>query len=281
MEETGKISLTCGKCGKQFKCKAPLAPGNYSVVCINPDCQSKISFRYPANVQEQPPKPEPKYGLLEDGNYRFRCGNEACRMNVLVPAKAVKVGKNTVICPKCQTPHQFKIEPTEEDLLKCRTADCKGALKNPGRGDGVYSASCELCGQEYSMIVHEGKVVKVTMKTPPPPTPIKQDLMKLVVGHLIGKREYSLSKGSHWIGRQDNENSCDFPIKDKYASARSVRIDVNENGGNLVYKMTVERASNPVYHNSRELTVGDVVYLNYGDTLKLGKTLIKIQKRAK
>ena len=57
-----------------------------------------------------------------------------------------------------------------------------------------------------------------------------------------------------------------------------MRIDVNENGGKLIYRMTVERAMNPVYHNNSELTVGDIVYLTYGDTIKLGKTLIKVQK---
>ena len=102
--------------------------------------------------------------------------------------------------------------------------------------------------------------------------------MKLVLGNFLGKKEYILLKGTHYVGRLDDEKNSDFAIKDKYASKRSVRIDVNEDGGGLVYKLTIERATNPVYHNSRELTVGDVVYLTYGDTLKLGKTLIKVQK---
>lgn len=282
MAEVGKVFLTCPKCGKQFHCKAPSAPGNYSVTCINQECRAKVSFHYPMNSDteghQEAPKSELKFGLLENGNYRFRCENSTCHQSVLVPANMVKVGHNKATCPKCKTIHEFDIEPTEADLLKCQTTDCDFILSKPDRGDGIYSCVCEKCGQEYSLIVQNGKVVKVTMKTPKPIVTKKQSSMKLVLGRFLGKKEYILSKGIHYIGREDDVNNSDFAIKDKYASSRSVRIDVNENGGNIVYRLTVERAMNPVYHNSRELTVGDVVYLTYGDTLKLGKTLIKVQK---
>lgn len=128
------------------------------------------------------------------------------------------------------------------------------------------------------MIIQDGKVVKIAMKTSVSFAPKRQVQMKLVSGTFLAKKEYRLSKGTHYVGRQDELNGSDFSIKDKYASSRSVRIDVNENGGRLVYKMTVERAMNPVYHNNSELTVGDIVYLTYGDTIKLGKTLVKVQK---
>jgi hypothetical protein len=116
------------------------------------------------------------------------------------------------------------------------------------------------------------------MKTPLPPSPIKSVKMKLVLGRFLGRKEYELSKGTHYVGRLDSANNSDLAIKDKFASSKSLRIDVNENGGSLVYRMTVERAMNPVYHNNRELMVGDIVYLTYGDTLRLGKTLVKIEK---
>lgn len=279
MAEIEKISLKC-RCGHEFLCKAPSAPGNYSVTCPNSGCGLKVSFHYPLNADHHNGKfkEEIKFGLLEDGSYRFRCEKQECRQSVLVPAKLVKVGQNRMPCPRCGTIHGFDVEPTENDLLKCQTADCDATLVKPVRGDGIYSCVCEKCGQEYSLLVQDGKVVKATMKTPKPIGQIKQWPMKLVLGRFLGKKEYILSKGIHYIGRLDDEKKSDFEIKDKYASSRSVRIDVNENGGSLVYRLTVERAMNPVYHNSRELIVGDVVYIAYGDTLKLGKTLIKVQK---
>jgi len=279
MAEVEKVSLTC-KCGHKFQCKAPASPGNYSVTCTNPECGAKVSFHYPVTSEQEQAKSKAdlQFGLLDDGSYRFKCENGTCRQTVLVPTDMVEVGHNKVKCPKCSTYHEFDIEPSEEDLLRCQTADCKGKLEKPNRGDGIYSSICEECGQEYSLIIQGGKIIKVIMKTPPPPPPLTPQLMKLVISQFLGKKEYPLTKGIHYVGRFDNENYSDFAIKDKYASSKSVRIDVNENGGNLVYKLTVERAMNPVYHNNRELTVGDVVYLTYGDTLKLGKTLIKVQK---
>ena len=279
MAEVEKVTLTC-KCGNKFQCKAPSMPGNYSVTCTNPSCKAKVSFHYPVNSEpkQAEPKAEVKFGFLDDGSYRFRCENDSCRQTVLVPAKMIKIGHNKVPCPKCNTIHEFDREPSEEELLKCQTADCNGLLVKPDRGDGIYSSVCKECRQEYSIIVQGGKVVKVIMKTPPPPPPPKREKMKLVLGRFLGKKEYELSKGTHYVGRFDTDNNSDFAINDKFASSRSLRIDVNENGGSLVYRMTVERAMNPVYHNNRELTVGDIVYLTYGDTLRLGKTLVKIEK---
>lgn len=280
MADTKKIQLKCPHCGNEFRCKAPSSAGRYSVACTNPSCQKKVTFRFqvPAEPADERPKTEPAFGLLEDGSFRFRCDNPECRQSVLVPAQHLKKGKNKVFCPKCKTSHEFEVEATEDDWLKCQTADCDGVLERPERGDGIFSAACDKCGQEYSFVVESGKVLKAIMKTPAPSSPAKQIQMKLTTGSLFGKKDYILTKGCHYIGRQDKEAASDFSIKDKYASSRSLRIDVNENGGNLIYKMTVEKASNPVYHNNRELAVGDIVYLTYGDNLKLGRTFVKIQK---
>lgn len=283
MDNIKKLTLKCPYCGKVFSCKAPEKPGVYSLTCPNGDCSKKVSFKIPVSSSSgasapNPGAKKPPLGRLEDGSYRFKCGNPKCPQYVLVPAESIKIGVNKVLCPTCQTPHEFEIEPTEEDLLKCQASGCKGVLRKPQGGDGVYSTRCDDCGQEYSLIVQEGKVTKVILKTPAPIASTKQSKMKLVAGQFLGKREYNLTKGVHYIGRLDEEYPSDFQIKDKYASKKSLRVDVNEVGGDLVYKLTVERALNPVYHNNRELTVGDVVYLTYGDTLKLGKTLVKIQK---
>lgn len=283
MAEVEKVTLTC-KCGHKFQCQAPSTPGNYSVTCTNPTCNAKVSFHYPVNPEQKQaePKAEVKFGFLDDGSYRFRCENDKCRQTVLVSANMIKVGHNRVKCPKCPIYHEFNVEPKESDLLKCQKTGCDGILKKPERGDGLFKSICEKCGTIHSVLINSGKVLKVTIDTEPITEPLidpkKRPAMKLVLGRFLGKKEYELSKGIHYVGRFDTDNNSDFALKDKFASSRSLRIDVNENGGSLVYRMTVERAMNPVYHNNRELTVGDIVYLTYGDTLRLGKTLVKIEK---
>lgn len=283
MSESEKITLTCEKCNTTFKCKSPVSPGRYSVTCVNPECREKVSFNFQVKKPQQSENshintPKIKLGLLDNGAYRFLC--ETCRQTVLAPADSVKPGHNKLYCPKCRTSHEFDIEPKESDLLKCQTADCEMTLEKPSGDDGIYSCICSKCRQDYSILVQNGKVIKVTMKTPGPIKlkSKKQWPMKLVVSGFLGKKEYILSKGCHYIGRFDNESHSDFEVKDKYASSRSIRIDVNDHAGNLVYKMTIERAMNPVFHNNQALSVGDIVYLTYGDTIKIGKTLIKIQK---
>lgn len=283
MEEIERVSLKCEHCGHEFTNKAPKAPGKYYVPCKNPECREPVHFVYKGTKlnNEGESKKEVKYGFLDNGAYRFKCGNTSCGQSVLVPADKIKVGNNMVICPKCNTSHEFEKKPTEADLLKCQTAGCEGTLEKPGQGDGVFTTTCDKCQAEYSLIVNDGKVTKVTMKTPPPAPPTKQYKMKLVVSRLFGKDEYILKKGTQYVGRADEDGPSDFQVKDKYASKRSLRIDVNENGGELVYKLTVERATNPVYHNNRELSENDIIYITYGDTLKIGKTLIKVQKVVK
>ncbi len=279
MDEIEKIILTCPACGKTFQCKAPLSPGNYSVACVNPECKAKVSFHYPlVSKSQEKPSEEVKYGLLDDGRYRFRCENTGCRQIVVVPSKFVKIGHNQVKCPKCSSDYEFDVQPTERHLLQCQTDGCKGVLKKPEGGDNTYPSVCEECGVKYAVKIQGGAVVDVKMLTLLPPAPLRKFDLELVLGSFLGKKKYPLLKGSHYVGRGDDKNKSNFEIKDKYASSRSVRIDVNDNGGSFVYKLTVERAMNPVYHNNKELSVGDIAYLYCGDTIKLGKTLIKVQK---
>ena len=275
MEEE-KTTLVCENpvCRKQFKFPTPVKAGAYTVPC--PHCGWKNHFTVQYTVEEEDKKHN--VGLQSDGSYLFVCPNEKCKKIVLVPAKMVVKGHNKVACPLCGSEYEFEVLQSENELLKCQGIDCKGYLEKPNRGDGIYGVSCKDCGLEYSLLIQNGRVVKTILKTPPPPPLQKQCSMKLVVGHLFNKKEYILSKGVHYIGRFDEECNSDFNIKDKYASKRSIKIEVNLNGENLIYKLTVEKATNPVYHNNKELAVGDIVYITYGDTIQLGKTLIRIQK---
>lgn len=283
MEEVKRIPLKCPYCGTIYNYKAPTSVGSYSITCINKECGQKFKFHYGVKPRQeqtsgqqeklkQPeiPKKEIKFGWLEDGSYRLKCVNTSCGQSIKIEKDKIKTGNNPVRCPICQTINSFEKEPTEEEMLKCPTADCEG---NIDKETGV----CDSCGARYNIRYEDGKIVSVTKKTDP--INLKQNRMKLVTGNFMGKKEYLLKDGVHYLGRWDEEYQSEFAIKDKYASKRSIRIDATfDQGGNLVYKMTVERALNPVYHNNREMAVGDIDYLNYGDTIKLGKTLIKVQK---
>ena len=45
--------------------------------------------------------------------------------------------------------------------------------------------------------------------------------------------------------------------------------------GGYSFKLTVVRATNPVYVNGTQYAVGESVYLNFGDKLKMGSTKLE------
>ncbi len=216
----------------------------------------------------------PKLGLQEDGTYRLQCAS--CGQLLVVPK--VKPGINRLTCPKCKNPNQFEIEPSEDDLLKCQ---CCGAPLTKPAADGLYSVECDQCQQPYNMIVQGGRVTKISARTKPGGTADRGSLtpMMLSTGGFFKKTTYILYKGTHYIGRWDENENSDFALKDNTVSRRSVRVDVNQSGNGLVYKMTILKATNPIYHNKKQLVEGDIVYLNYGDVLQMGNTTIKVQKQ--
>lgn len=168
---------------------------------------------------------------------------------------------------------------------------CGMAIKmNAPTNPGSYKISCvnDACRKE----------VKFNFKgspTPPPPPPVgddKQDEIRTVgadknflpdPGKLFYKRlgglkkvEYILKPGDNIIGRADASAPSDFEISgDNAVSRQSVRINV-EHDKYLGYKFCLEvmKTTNPVVLNDRTLTLSDKIYLKYGDTITLGKTII-------
>lgn len=277
--EQKKLKITCQnkECGKTFVFPQPDKPGKYTVKC--PYCHHPNHFETPNTSQKKPEeKQKPKEGMQPDGSYLVTCKGVGC--NASLVTKKFSIGINHVTCPKCHTVNEFEVEPTEDMLLTCQDPKCGCHIPKPDGDDGEYRHTC-ACGQVYKIRVLGGKVAevkKLTIKFPPGDPNASTAPMQLVVGKFLKKKVYPLSKGTHIIGRDDPDEQSNFPIKDSTASRRSIQIDVNSLGGSLSYKMTVLKSTNPVYHNSAELSVGDIVYLNYGDTIKLGNTLIKVQK---
>ena len=81
------------------------------------------------------------------------------------------------------------------------------------------------------------------------------------------------------IGREDAGKPSDFSIRgDSYVSRRSVEIDVQRGSKGYTFKLKVLNAANPVLHNNRQLSTSESVYLNFGDSLTLGKTKLVFER---
>lgn len=102
----------------------------------------------------------------------------------------------------------------------------------------------------------------------------------LTYGTLFHKKSFTLDTGCYYLGRADEETPSDISIDDRTVSRRSLRIDVALNADGYVYKLTVERAANPVYCNKMELRPGDIIFLNPGDTLTVGRTALTLRQQS-
>jgi len=179
----------------------------------------------------------------------------------IVHEKAI-VGKSyTIICPKCNKQLQLCPDKKGPDIEVC--PDCKAKVG--------YNSKI---------------VVKKENETDDLHTEINRALLnkenvgkggRLVWGFL-GRHSANLSVGENTVGRKDTNSPSDISIDDAYMSRRSISIDVEEKLGAYSFKLTVLKAANPVMVNSNELYIGNSIYLNYGDTIRLGNTVLTFKK---
>lgn len=83
------------------------------------------------------------------------------------------------------------------------------------------------------------------------------------------------------IGRKDDEMPSNISVNDPYMSRQSAKLETIRKDNGYTFKFTVVNASNPVFVNDTHLKPGNSIYLNYGDTIKLGKTRFTFRKSKK
>ena len=172
----------------------------------------------------------------------------------------------------------------------------------------TYAIKCPVCGMQIettpdkagSVILHcpnkdsvvgfNAKVGKEQTQTdePIPTKPaIKRGLLKnigkLEWGGFFSKKSALLHVGTNTIGRADVDEPSEISFHDDYMSRRSITIDVEKDPNRVGYtfKLTVLRASNPVFVGSSSLLVGNSIYLNFGDVIKLGNTVLTFKENTK
>ena len=173
--------------------------------------------------------------------------------NLYVINERAEIGKSyTFICPQCHS--HFIGQALTDEVQKLRCPDCDTYI--------CFSTK----GSEH---------VPSRMKT----LAISENVQSTPPGTLIWTREsqlqsYTLEQGVTIIGRNDPNESSDIPLDDATASRRSVKIEVTkgEKTGRHIFRLTVLRTTNPVYVNYNALYSKSSIYLNYGDTIRIGET---------
>lgn len=225
-----------------------------------------------------------------------KCPNSECGKSFKYQLPK-KPGKYKLTCPDCKREFYVQFNPVDVKMdqpkdnaavVECPYG-CGQKFKYEPKSDGMHEVACpnKDCGHAIRIKVKDGQVVSVERKF----TITIDEMKRLSKARLaivrfygllgsIGKKVFPLQLGKNTVGRADADSPSTISIKgDQYMSRCSIEIEVIQQGsGGYLYKMTVLNATNPVLHNRQPLMVGETVYLNYGDSIRLGHTTFNFEK---
>ena len=182
--------------------------------------------------------------------------------NVYVVNESAVIGKTySFVCPGCHTHFISRTLTDEVNKIKCPDCDTYICFSSKGR-EGIPTRM---------------RTQVITRETIATPSGI------LVWTEGVNVRSYDLKPGCIVIGRSDDKEPSDISINDATASRQSVRIEVTKGvqTGKHVFKLVVMRTTNSVYVNHNALYSKSSIYLNYGDTIKVGETTFTLMAKEK
>lgn len=177
--------------------------------------------------------------------------------NVYVIHEKAEIGKvYSFKCPHC---HSLFISKTMNDeVMKIKCPECETFICFSSRGKEGIPA------KRRTQIIAESDF------------PTREGILVWAQGSQVMSE--ILPIGETVIGRDDVNEPSDISILDNTASRRSVKILVTkgEQTGKYNFKLTVLRTTNAVYVNNNALYAKSSIYLNYGDTIKVGGTVFTL-----
>lgn len=232
------------------------------VVCTH--CKQQVKMRKPSSP----------------GYYKVVCPH--CDKTFMVKQanrtahQAESQGKAIVSCPKCLHPISFSPKKSGVYRITCPNDKHIFAIKVslPTDGNSIENKEEEK----------KGKEIEKPQQNKTQPTDVNTTVCIVVQRNESSKLVFPLHEGHNIIGRPSETGMPDIAIPDDDTiSRRSIDIETipNPQGNGSFYRLTVLKASNPVLHNNKAIEVGKNVFLNYGDKITLGKTLLHFQTTKK
>lgn len=174
--------------------------------------------------------------------------------------KTSKIGNYKWVCPHCNTIVGFVVVNPEQ---------VEEQKEQPNQDASIEEPVGSKEEKEESPKPHTKKIDNENLC----------NLGELAWGGFFSRKHYPLRVGTIYIGRKDDGEPSDLQLEDSYVSRRSALLEVLSSDKGFLFKLTVKHASNPVYVNSSEISVGNSIYLNYGDVLIFGKTKMTFKKK--
>lgn len=168
--------------------------------------------------------------------------------------------KILIICPNCRTKLSFMSVPNWQDkLVECPHCKFKAKANVYQSGDlgkggqGADDADTELPTDFHPSKDNEIGVIKLKESG----------------------RAFQLKMGTNILGRVAESGKADLKIStDPYMSRSHLRIDVVEAALGIEHRLVEIGAKNNIILNGHPIQRGDILKLNYGDEMTLGKTIV-------
>lgn len=168
------------------------------------------------------------------------------------------MAKISIVCPNCREKLSFnEITNWQEKTLKCphctfvakATVFLMGAAAQGGQG--ADNDATQLPGSFAMPRNNEIGVIKV----------------------VASGRCFQLKEGSNVLGRVAKSGTADLKIcEDPYMSRRHLQVDVVKTPHGLEHRLVEIDSKNVIVLNGRPIQRGDILKLNFGDRMVLGKT---------
>lgn len=164
----------------------------------------------------------------------------------------------SIICPNCRAKLSFNEIPNwQEKIVEC--PHCKFRAKA-----NVYQSG--LAGQGG-----QGADDAATQMPGAFAMPSDSEIGVIKLGD--SGRCFQLKEGTNVIGRVAQSGTADLKIStDPYMSRRHLQIDVIKTPFGIEHRLVEIDSKNIIHLNGAPIQRGDILKLNYGDRLILGKT---------
>lgn len=246
MADNSVLVFKClnSECGKPIKLRRPSKSGVYPVTCPHCKTQKKLNIKGLDSFQDD--------NGGADGSPATNPVDNSSKPAVTLADDFIVGESYKFVCPHCDK-QEIGLNSQKPGKKEFLCPFCKGKIIATVR--------------EKTNILYIDEAENL----------IKGKLVLLRRGWL--NKDYHLGVGKHTVGRYDEAEMSDIAIKgDNSISRRSIRIDVGQTPKGYTFKLVVLKATNPVLLNNSRLSIGEIVSLNFGDTIALGKTKFRFEK---
>lgn len=210
---------------------------------------------------------------MEKVNISVKCPNPKCDA-IIKFQKNIALKEIKVPCPHCHSLLQiyFNVDETPQSckvsLISNTSSINSDSIKEKKT---IYKKIKQDPSKNIYKDLYENDISPI--KTPQKKRKIKDIYLTYCRFWGLIKERYPLTESKTIVGRYDENFPSDISLKgDDTISRQSIVIYIESDEYGFDYKLKVLNATNIVKVNDKKIKVGEEVFLEFGDIIKLGKS---------